>query len=180
MELDQLCIQLREIAVTLFGPPRDDWALGKVRIGSFGPCTIYLPDRGTVDIQLSPRAENDFMQTIYQLAHEVCHTLHPSRDGVSLLADETSVLNEGISAWFSCFICDKFEFGEIARASTEQTLYGHPMRLMTELMSIDRDIIRKLRAYQPYIDRLTVADFIDAGVLIPDELARSLTCAFNK
>lgn len=180
MDLDDLCNKLREIAARMFGPPRVDWALGKVRIAAFGPCTIYLPEERVIDIQLSPRAENDFMQTIYQLAHEVCHTLHPSRGGDSLIADTTSVLNEGISTWFSCFICDQFGFGENARASTAQSPYGHPMDLVAQLIAIDSDSIKKLRRYQPFIDRLTRSDFIGAGVLVPDELANLLTRPFNR
>ena len=180
MDLDDLCSNLREIATNMFGPPRGDWQLGKVRIGDFGPCTIYLPGERCIDIQLSPRAENDFMQTIYQLAHEVCHTLHPSRDAATLVADKTSVLNEGISTWFSCFICDRFEFGEVARASTAQTLYGPPMNLLAELMAIDSDSVKKLRAYQPFVDRLSASDFISAGLQVPDKLAHLLTQPFTK
>ena len=179
MNLDHLCGGLREIAVKMFGPPRADWALGKVLVGDFGPCTIYLPDERCIDIQLSPRAENDALQTVYQLAHEVCHTLHPSRDGASLIADATSVLNEGIATWFSCFICDQFEFGEVVRASTAQTRYAHPMELVAELMAIDEDSVKKLRAYQPFIDRLVPSDFASAGVLVSDDLAYSLTRPFN-
>ncbi|KQW93584.1 hypothetical protein ASC94_13305 [Massilia sp. Root418] len=180
MDIDHLCGRLREIAVKVFGPPRADWELGKVLIGDFGPCTIYIPDERRIDIQLSPRAENDVMQTVYQLAHEVCHTLHPSRDGASLIADDTSVLNEGISTWFSCVICEQFEFGDIARASTAQTRYAHPMELVAELMMIDRNGVKKLRAYQPFIDRLTPSDFASAGVQVSDDLAYSLTRPFNQ
>lgn len=164
----------------MFGPPRGDWALGKVRIADLGPRTIYLADARTIDIHLSPRAKNDFMQTMYQLSHEVCHTLHPSRDAFSLIADETSVLNEGISTWFYCFICDQFGFAEIVRAITAQTPYEYPMRLVTELMAIDGDSVKNLRARQPFIDRLQSTDLADAGVLIPEELARSLTRPFTK
>lgn len=180
MDLDHLCGQLREMAEKKFGPPRGDWALGKVLIGDFGPCTIYVPDERCIDIQLSPRAENNVLQTVYQLAHEVCHTLHPSRDGASLMADATSVLNEGISTWFSCFICDQFDFGVIARNSTAQTAYARPMELVGKLIAIDSDAIKKLRAHQPFIDRLNSSDFATAGVHVPDDLAYSLTQPFKQ
>ncbi|MCL6485664.1 hypothetical protein AKG95_29210 (plasmid) [Janthinobacterium lividum] len=175
----RLCCKLREIAEKIFGPARHDWTLGTVRIADFGPCTIYIPEGRFIDIQLSPRAENDLLQTLYQLAHEVCHTLHPSRDGNSLIADITSVLNEGISTWFSCYICDQFVYGEAVRASTAQTAYGRPMDLVGAMLEIDGDSVKKLRVYQPHIDRLSPSDFHIAGVEIPDELAQSLTRSFR-
>lgn len=178
MDLDDYCAKLREIAEGLFGPARDDWTLGTVRIGAFGPCTIYLPEVRKIEIQLSPQAENDPLQTMYQLAHEVCHTLHPSRDGETMIAEATSVLNEGIATWFSCLICDKFGWGEEARTSTARTCYAEPMRLVSELMEIDSESVRKIRAYQPYIDRLRPPDFSTAGVTVSQELAHSLTRPF--
>jgi hypothetical protein len=178
MDLDDYCGQLREIATSMFGPARDDWTLGAVRIGDFGPCTIYLPEVRLIEIQLSPRAENDFLQATYQLAHEVCHTLHPSRDGETLIAEATSVFNEGISTWFSCLICDRLGWGDEARTSTARTRYAEPMRLVARLMEIDSESVRKIRAYQPYIDRLSPPDFSHAGVNLPDEMAHLLTQPF--
>lgn len=154
--------------------------MGGVHFADFGPCTIYLPEERVINVQLSHRAENDDLQALYQLAHEVCHTLHPSRDGRSLVADATSVLNEGISTWFSCFICDRVGYGEIVRASTAQTPYGKPMELVTELLEIDGESIKKLRTFQPHIDRLSPDDFSLAGVRIPKPLAHSLTRPFKQ
>lgn len=180
MDIDNLCRKLREIAEQMFGPARSDWRLGCVRFADFGPCTIYLPDDRVIDVQLSRRAENDFLQVLYQLAHEVCHTLHPSRDGNSLIADATSVLNEGLATWFSCFICEQFGYGEIVQASTAQTPYGKPMELVAALLEIDGESIKKLRTFQPHIDRLSADDFLQAGVQIPQSLAHSLTRPFKE
>jgi hypothetical protein len=179
MDLDDYCGKLREIAEGMFGPARRDWTLGTVRIGDFGPCTIYCPELRQIGIQLSPRAENDLLQTTYQLAHEVCHTLHPSRDGETMTAEATSVLNEGISTWFSCLICDKLGWGEEARISTARTRYAEPMRLVSAMVEIDSESVRKIRAYQPYIDRLSPQDFGNAGVIVPHGLAHSLTRPFD-
>jgi hypothetical protein len=179
MDLDDYCGKLRKIAEGMFGPARGDWTLGAVRIGDFGPCTIYLPEVREIEIQLSPRAEDDLLQTTYQLAHEVCHTLHPSRDAETMIAEATSVLNEGISTWFSCLICDELGWGEEARASTSRTRYAEPMKLVATLMEIDSGSVRKLRAFQPYIDRLSPLDFHNSGLIVPHDLAHSLTRPFN-
>lgn len=179
MELSGLYWKLRKIAEEMFGPARGDWEFGEVRIGEFGPCTLYYPSERMIDIQLSPRAENDTIQTLYQLAHEVCHTLHPSRDALTLDADDTSVLNEGIATWFSCFVCDYFGYGDAVRISTAKTRYGRPMDLVSELMRIDNKSVKKLRAFQPHIDRLEAGDFVKAGVEIPLDLAQDLVRPFK-
>jgi hypothetical protein len=175
-----LCLQLRETAEAMFGPARSDWSLGEVlfRDDEGGPRTMYRPFERLVDIELSQRARGDSLQLVYQLAHEVCHTLHPSMNGETLEVDETSILNEGISTWFSCFVCDRFEWGEIARESTAKNIYAKPLRLVTRLLEIDLDAITKLRAFQPQIDRLAPSDFDKAGVSVPIDLAEALCQPF--
>lgn len=173
-DIVEITLKLRRLAEGLFGPARDDWALGGVYFADGKPCIVYLPEERVIEIQLSRRAEGDQLQMVYQLAHEVCHTLHPSIDGESLTRAPTLVINEGISTWFSCFVCDKFGWGEAVRESTLATPYAKPMRLVEQLLGIDPQAVTKLRAFKPWLDRLAPSDFDKAGVPVPGGLAEAL------
>ncbi len=177
-KVQDLCNELRGIAIELFGPPREGWKFGKVSFGDHTPHTLYWPDDGVIDIELSLRARDDILQLLFQLSHEVCHTLHPSRDEATLEVDVTSVLNEGISTWFSYFVCNYFGQGEQALISIESSAYHKPYLLVAKLIEADFENIKKLRTFQPFIDRLIPGDFAKAGVIVSDKLEEALLAGF--
>lgn len=174
----EIALEVRKLAESLFGAARDDWALGTVYFADGKPCIVYLPAERVIDIQLSRRAEDDQLQMVYQLAHEVCHTLHPPMDGESLTRAPTIVLNEGISTWFSCFVCGRFGWGEAVREGTLTTPYAKPMQLVEQLLEIDPQAVIKLRAFKPWLDRVIASDFGKAGVNVPADLADALCQPF--
>jgi len=177
-DIVEIALEMRKLAESLFGAARDDWALGTVYFADGKPCIVYLPAERVIEIQLSRRAEDDHLQMMYQLAHEVCHTLHPSMDGESLTSAPTIVLNEGVSTWFSCFVCGRFGWGEAVRDSTLTTAYAEPMLLVERLLEIDPQAVAKLRAFRPWLDRVVPSDFAEAKVDVPADLAVALCQPF--
>src|SRR5688572_28203714 len=100
LTLEELVVELREETEFLFGASMSDWKYSGVEFQKDGPYLKYYPMTGQVSICISNRAKTDFQQLLFQLAHEVCHLLHPSKVLATLLSHKTTVLNEGISTYY--------------------------------------------------------------------------------
>ena len=168
---------LFEIAQKIFGPKCDQWKFEGVFIGDNGPSTMYhFPSKGDISISLSDKILNDDIQSLFQLSHEVCHLLHPSRDCKTDELYDTIVFNEGIATYFQVLITSNIQDPSdlVDNLKSHNVRYFNAYKLLEQLMEIDSEMVIKIRDIQPRIDLVTEIDFQRIGSNIPKELVLSL------
>lgn len=79
-----------------YGPRDTGWSIPGVEFASVPTPQIYYRGARRITIQLTAEAETDVKRTLFQLGHEVIHTLSPIGPG-----RRTSVLEEGIATYNS-------------------------------------------------------------------------------
>lgn len=83
-----------------FGARDKTWTLLGVEFRTGGAPQVWYPSSGRnarfITIQLTKSAADDKKRALFQLAHEVIHTLSPAGPG-----KKSSVFEEGIAAYFS-------------------------------------------------------------------------------
>lgn len=163
-----------------FGPVTSPWRYAGIVFRDHPPHLYYAPDEGSVQISLSLRALNDELQRDFQLAHEICHLLYPSVEIGNPSTPSTTTLNEGISTYFSVLMLAEFhgqEAAEMALLSLRKHSqnYFKAFQLTSSMLQADTHAVKKLRAIQPMINKVTAADFEIAGVSLSDEHVSALT-----
>jgi len=160
------------LAEQLFGERDKNYTvLGIEFIGENNPPRIWYPgNRKHVVIQLTKASLYDEFQALYQLAHETVHLLAPSGH------NNSSILEEGIATYFSEYYMSKL--GQSNWKSTKQTLID-ALDLARKLLSIDHEIIYKVRKIEPSISNLTKEHFYQIRNDLPDDLLSKLCCKFN-
>lgn len=180
--LEDLLWKLIDDAKSLFGPAINDWQFAGIEFRNGPPSILYYQDKGEMTISLSEHVQNDDLQLIFQLSHEVCHLLHPSKEYPSFRQNKTIVLNEGISTYFSVLKLDEFyniKDKVVESLRNDNDGYFHAYNLVQQLISLYPDSIKTLREKCPRIDRLTASDFADAKIFISEELMNNLLMPFN-
>lgn len=177
-KIETLCKGFFEQAQVLFGPIHSGWKFVGVEFGA-GPHLVYLPGTKEVLISLSDRARTDEVQLWFQLSHEICHLLHPSRDAETGELDQTTVLNEGLSTLFSCLMTSKISDRANIITNINATPYAEGFTLVAELLGGDSESIKRLRRIQPRIDRVTKEQFISANIDFPDDGIAALLRPFD-
>lgn len=164
------------IAQENFGEMCSDWSFVGIEINEMNPHLRYYPEDGHVAISLSKKIINDEMQLHFQLAHEVCHLLYPTG-----AREATTVLNEGLSTYFSVFAAGHFCTQEILIDNLKQhnPNYFRAMMLVHALLEINRDAIKLLRDIEPQLNRISFEDFEQAKVAAPQELINNLLAVFE-
>jgi hypothetical protein len=171
---------LISLAEDMFGPMTSPWTYAGVTFRDHPPHLYYAPDQGSVQIALSLRALEDNLQMDFQLSHEVCHLLYPSVEPNNPAKPRTSVLNEGISTYFSVLVVVA-DHGEAAGAAVLHSLaensknYHDAYKQVAALLRIDRHAIRKIRKIQPMINKVCRADFQAASIPLNDAQIELLT-----
>jgi len=164
-----LAEQLLSWAEGLFGPRVGTWNYVGVEVNDHPPHLVYYPEEGQFSISLSCKAIDDQFQCVFQLAHEVCHSLYPSADRNTGQIPATTILNEGVSTYFSVLAVAKL-FGEeassvaLASLSDHSPGYFNALNLVSQLLEKDTARIRKLREIQPMLNDLLARDFERAAV----------------
>lgn len=177
-----MATELISLAENLFGPMRSPWKYSGVVFRNYPPHLYYAPDTTTVQISLSLRAINDEFQRDFQLAHEVCHLLYPSVDSEHPAEPQTNVFNEGISTYFSVMVVAAFH-GEVAAQAAIDSLATHSQKYffafqqVSALMSKDRDAVKKIRAIQPMINKVSEDNLRASGLALTDEAINALVAA---
>jgi hypothetical protein len=171
------------LAERLFGPMRSSWKYVGVIFRDHPPHLYYGPDTTTVQISLSLRAVNDEFQRDFQLAHEICHLLYPSVNPKCPAKPETNLINEGISTYFSIIVVAAFHGEDAARNALESLETNSPryffaFQQVSDLMSKDRDAIKKIRDIQPMINNLSKVDLFASGLTLTDETISALLAVF--
>jgi hypothetical protein len=149
-------------AQVLFGARDSSIAYGGVEIANNPSPQVWFPSfeyGNYVVIQLTPTVLQNHTQAIYQLSHEVIHVLSPNG------TNSTNNLEEGLAAWFSVHITDKYAGNrDYAIRDLEKSPYHRPYQLVSNLLTQDPDIIRKARLTQPLISQVCKEDFFGAGL----------------
>lgn len=169
-------------AENLFGKSNNDWTYNGIEFNDYGPNLLYYPE-GYVTISLSKKAINDPIQRAFQLSHEVCHLLHPSRDYPTLILNKTLTINEGISTYFSIYKSSQLFNNKIELVENLKTYspnYYNAYLLVDELMNIDRFCIKKLRLKKKKVDKLTISDFDALDSNISQNLKENLLEVFKQ
>ncbi len=180
--IETLVDELIDSSITLFGNPIGDWVFTQLEIKDAGPSLLYYSDDGEVSICLSNKIINDNSQLIFQLSHEICHLLHPSKEYPSLFENKTLVINEGVSTYFSIFSMEKYCNAKeitIRNLNIGNNNYYDAYVLVDQLLQIDFSAIKKLREVQPRIDKLILKDFEKSGLKIPKKLKLALLEEFH-
>lgn len=181
-ELQELTNKLIDDAENLYGKSLDDWKFSGIEINDRPPFLKYYPETGDVTISLSKKVIDDNLQLIFQLSHEVCHLLHPSLEFPSLYQNQTLVINEGLSTYFSIIKSQEyFDNADhlIDNLKTYSTKYYDAFILVKSLIDLDNDAIKKLRKVKPRIDRLTLEDFKKTNLDIGVDFMNNLVRPFN-
>lgn len=179
----KLSLEFLAHAESLFGQSNNDWMYVGVEFYDQNPHLRYYPESGHVTISLSFKALTDELQLIFQLSHEVCHLLHPSRDYPSLENNDTLVINEGISTYFSVLKTDEFfqnKYVLLENLKRYSTSYYYAYLLIEQLLEIDKELIKKIRFYKKKIDKITEEDFEELNFDIPKSLREQLLTVFSK
>jgi hypothetical protein len=122
-----------------------------------------------VVIQLTQLAACSEREAAYQLAQECIHLLSPTGDAKS------NVLEEGLGEVLATRYFECAGFGEYHTANPK---YLRAWVLARELLTIDVDIIRRIRKEKPVISHLTKEDLLIANSSIRTQLAEDLTEQF--
>jgi hypothetical protein len=174
-----MATQLISIAEGLFGSMCSLWSYRGVIFRDHPPHLYYEPDTRSVFISLSQRAIDDELQRDFQLAHEVCHLLYPSVESESPSKPETTVINEGISTYFSVIVVSALHGEESAHSvidslATHSPNYFSAFQHVSALLRMDQDAIKKIRGIQPMINKVREADIRASGLPLADEAIKSL------
>lgn len=116
-------------------------------------------------IQLNKYALENVNQALYQLSHETVHVLSPIGNKVA------NILEEGLATYFSEWYMKQNGLGYWAANLPE---YIEALKLVKELLAIDDEIIKKVRALQPTISDIKSAQLLQTNNNIPKELADKL------
>ncbi|MEZ0123129.1 MAG: hypothetical protein AB9Q22_08595 [Candidatus Reddybacter sp.] len=181
MDVNEIAKQYISIAEEQFGSMCSDWNYKGVEFNDQGPHIRYYPDEKNLTISLNENVRGNEVGLHFQLAHEVCHLLYPTRCAVTSGFEKTTVLNEGISTYFSIYAVQQFgqEADVIQNLKEHNSNYYNALAQTCELLQKDDKAIIKLRSIQPMLNKITVSDFELAGIDIPEPLKLSLLDTFS-
>jgi hypothetical protein len=173
-------LQMRLTAQSLLGKAEKEYLkrdtnyefLGVV-VHEKGPLLdLSIPRKAT--IWVSKTAETRPLQCIHQIAHEVIHLLAPRQFPPD--EPQATMLEEGLATYFSIYGPDfpkKYvEESEIHfETKPEASNWREALALYNELIAIEPDAIRILRAVKPSFHDMTVDSIRKAIQEVPEELA---------
>lgn len=159
----------------LFGERDKSWTILGVEINVRGdtPQNWYPGGRKCKHIvfQLTGPSHLDEVNANYQLAHEVIHALSP------VVGEFSNVMEEGVATWFARYYV--FKNFKVPYYEGLQS-YKNARELVEQLLTIDKEAVRKLRYIEPNFKRMTERVFRDAGIEAEDELIGKLLMPFSR
>jgi len=158
-------------AESVFGPRDKNFTILGVELCGSSPQIWFPGNCGNIIIQITESCANDVNRACYQIAHEAVHLLSPIGK-----ADAT-VLEEGLATYFSAKYC--LESQGISW-NEELESYKLARLLVEQLLTVDSDIICRIRIKQPKISCITAQDIISANNNIPLDLANKLVSKFER
>jgi len=158
------------IAEEKYGPRDQSYTLLGVEFNQDDHPRIWYPGNCKhIIIQISMNCINDFNRAVFQVAHEVIHCLSPMGNKSAI------VLEEGLANLFAIEYTSTH--GNGVWSSVDQK-YTDASDLVQQLISIDSEIIKKLRAVQPTISLIDFDLMMRTNRTIPKDLAERLTSKF--
>ena len=162
--------ELLEQAQGAFGARQLEWTILGIEFSGAIPQVWYPKNKRYVSIMLTDNAKSDPDRAIFQLAHEVVHTLAPNGGGA------TNVLEEGLATIFQHHVCNRYFIKYrnlvpaymMAEAAAAKLIQAHP------------DAIKTLRTKEPYIHKFTDKLLIDTYPDLDPALATELCGEFNQ
>ncbi|EOV9576609.1 hypothetical protein ACN5LO_004020 [Cronobacter sakazakii] len=133
----------------------------------------YLePHPKNIGIHLSAQAFSNHKEAMYQLSHECVHLLAPSG------GNHAPVMEEGLAKLYSMEIIMRLCDHPRGQDYGNFPAYSAAASSVLELLNIDNEGIRKLRAVQPAFYKMTPETFAEAGLQVPAELIAELLKPF--
>ncbi|MFJ5491651.1 hypothetical protein ACIPT9_10275 [Pectobacterium carotovorum] len=130
------------------------------------------PARRQIIIRLGEKAFESAPQAIYQLAHECIHLLAP------VVRGNAPALEEGLATMYSE---DKVKALYPSPQDAIRTIlqnYIDAAARGRELLQLEPDAIRQLRAVEPDFYKMTEQTFVHAGLNVPTALVEELLSTF--
>lgn len=156
-------------AEAMFGPAAmDGWELAGVTFVKGGPIVAHVPELGqSLLIILSPKAKEDRDEALFQFSHELAHCLYPMQ------GRQPPMIEEGCCVKFSLEAPIYSEPGYAKNAY--QNMISNPAAsnyviahmTVQDLLAIDPDAIRKLRAREPNWNNITPLMILDVVPSFP-------------
>lgn len=160
-------------AESMYGPrDRSFTIIGVELYDGTQPQTWYpcYDSQKYVAIQLTKECNNDMNRAIFQVAHELIHCLCPKP------GRHANVLEEGLASLFSEIVSK--EYGSPYKADSNK--YQYAMMKVSELLSHDYDIIKKVRAKTLDISSITSEQLKSVCPDLKDELIDILLLPFSQ
>jgi hypothetical protein len=129
------------------------------------PQVWYPGNYKHIIVQLNKHALENLNQALYQLSHETVHCLSP------IGKKAANILEEGLATYFSEWYMKQNGLGDWFASLPE---YIEAVKLVKDLLAIDSDIIKKVRAIQTTISEIKPEELLQANNNIPKELADKL------
>ena len=180
MDIHELVLFYIRMAEEQFGPMCSDWKFRGVEVNDMGPHLRYYPEEREVAISISEKVIGDEFQLHFQLSHEVCHLLYPTMS-LNGQFEKTTVLNEGVSTYFSILAVSQFDAQQIALSSLQANNlnYFNALSAVSILLQKDQYAIKKLRAIEPQLNRIKTEHFLASQLDVPSELVCELIAPFE-
>lgn len=144
----------------LYGARDASWTLLGVEFNEGVPHVFFpsYPTRRQIIIRLGEKAFPSAPFAIYQLAHECVHLLAPVVGGVA------PVLEEGLATMFSEDKVKALYPLPHETIHTNSSKYIDAAFKVRQLLQLEPDAIRLLRAVEPDFYKMTEQTFVDAGL----------------
>jgi hypothetical protein len=134
--------------------------------------SIWYPSTGVkhIIIQITQNCLNDMNQAVFQVSHEIIHCLSSQKE------NKANVLEEGLATHFSIEYCRDSKHTVYP---IKDKRYKKAQELVEQLLSIDTDIIKKVREIEPIISKISKDLLLKINPKITSKLAEILTMSFE-
>ena len=160
-----------ETAEKRYGSRDYSYTILGVEFNQEGHPRIWYPGNCKhIIIQISMNCIDDINRAVFQVAHEAIHCLSPEKIA-------SNVLEEGLANLFAIEYTRANGHGNNWTSNGQN--YTDASELVKQLISIDSEIIKKIRVVQPTISLIDKDLIRQINPNVPDELADNLTKRFE-
>ncbi|MCF2491503.1 hypothetical protein [Dyadobacter sp. CY347] len=133
--------------------------------------TIWHPsnDHKSVIIQLEEDCRFNYKKSIYSIARQTIHCLHPADN-----PNKTSVLAEGVAEWYAQQIAVQYQYMPSSLSESRQEAYS----LVSKLIRHDPGFVKKLRSYSSCLSKISVKAFKEMGIYFDQQDISKLISQF--
>ena len=162
-------------AEELYGRRNIDWTPVGIEFFVCENPHLWFPgDQDKVCIRLTMSALQDLTEALWQLSQEIVHILGPVKQATNL--------EEGVATHFalnSMHHTDKIRLQTwCTQMQAPESRYSVPLRDYESLLRLRPGIIKRLRAREPYLSRITANILLEEVPECDQNLAARLTSPF--